>query len=112
MEHRGAAHGSWCRSTSRRNFAMAKALEDRVIENVEPRPVAADDIVFVPTGRRARGMFGGATIADSRAGMLMLEKRRLAVYYFPVEGARLDFPQPTSYTSSHPGKGPATFYSA
>src|SRR2546425_3493242 len=97
---------------SRRNFAMAKALEDRVIENVEPRPVAGDDIVFVPTGRRVRVMLGGATIADSRAVMLMLEKRRLAIYYFPVKDVRLNLLQLTSYTSSHPGKGQASFYSA
>src|SRR6266567_1881284 len=90
---------------------MAKALEDRVIENVEPRPVAGDDIVLVPTDRRVRVMYGGATIADSRAVMLMLEKRRLAVYYFPTKDVRVDLLQPTSYTSPHPGKGLASFYS-
>src|SRR5712664_1625663 len=90
---------------------MAKALEDRVIESVEPRPVAGDDIVFVPTDRRVRVMFAGTTIADSRAVMLMLEKRRLAVYYFPAKDVRLDVLQPTSYTSPHPGKGLASFYS-
>ncbi len=90
---------------------MAKALEDRVIENVEPRPVAGDDIVLVPTDRRVRVMYGGATIADSRAVMLMLEKRRLAIYYFPTKDVRVDLLQPTSYTSPHPGKGLASFYS-
>ena len=90
---------------------MAKALEDRVIENAGERPVAGDDIVFIPTGRRVRVMFGGATIADSRAVMLILEKKRLAVYYFPVKDVRLDLFLPTSYKSSHAGKGEATFYS-
>ena len=33
---------------------MAKALEDRVIENAGQRPAASDDIAFVPTGRRVR----------------------------------------------------------
>ena len=33
---------------------MAKALEDRVIENAGERPVAGDDITFVPSGRRVR----------------------------------------------------------
>jgi uncharacterized protein (DUF427 family) len=66
---------------------MAKALEDRVIDNLELRPVAADNIVFVPTGRRVRVMLAGATIADSRAVMLMLEKRRLGIYYFPIKDA-------------------------
>src|SRR5467141_1435653 len=91
---------------------MAKALEDRVIENAGERPVAGNDITFVPTGRRVRVMLGGVTVADSRAVMLMLEKRRLAIYYFPVKDVRLNLLQPTSYTSSHPGKGQASFYSA
>ena len=90
---------------------MAKALEDKVIENVGPRPVAGDDIVFVATGRRVRVKLGGATIADSRAVMLMLEKKRLAVYYFPVKDVRLDAFELTSYKSSHAGKGDASFYS-
>src|SRR5882762_2987965 len=90
---------------------MAKALEDRIIENVEQRPGGADDIVFVPTDRRVRVMFGGATIADSRKVMLMLENRRLAIYYFPASDVRLDFFAPTDFKSRHAGKGEASFYS-
>src|SRR5260370_12285326 len=90
---------------------MAKALEDRVVENLGQRRVADDAIVFVPTARRVRVMLGGTTIADSRAVMLMLEKKRLAIYYFPVKDVRLDLFVSTSYTSSHAGKGNATFYS-
>src|SRR5438105_14262211 len=88
---------------------MAKALEDQVIEQVA-RPVA-DDLRFEPTARRVRVMYGGITIADSRAAMLMLENKRLAIYYFPVKDVRLDLLVPTSYTSSHAGKGEASFYS-
>src|SRR5207237_9909270 len=89
---------------------MAKALEDQVIEQVA-RPVA-DDLRFEPTARRVRVMFGGITIADSRAVMLMLENKRLAIYYFPVKDVRLDLLVPTSYTSSHAGRGQASFHSA
>ena len=42
---------------------MAKALEDRVIEQIA-RPVV-DEMVFEPTQRRVRVMLGGVTIADS-----------------------------------------------
>src|ERR1700730_10476758 len=80
---------------------MAKALEDRIVENVGQRPNAADDIVFVPTDRRVRVMFAGTTIADSRAVMLMLEKKRLAIYYFPAKDVRMDLLQPTNYKSSN-----------
>src|SRR2546426_12651292 len=111
MEHRGPVTGSRQRTDRPgRNSAMAKALEDRVIENAGERPVATDDIVLVPTDRRVRVMLGGVTIADSRKVMLMLENRRLAVYYFPAKDVRLDLLVPTSYRSQHAGKGEASFY--
>jgi uncharacterized protein (DUF427 family) len=88
---------------------MAKALEDRVIEQVE-RPVG-DGIRFEPVHRRVRVMFGGVTIADSARVMLMLENRRLAVYYFPASDVRLDLFVPTDFKAPHPGKGEASFYS-
>ena len=89
---------------------MAKALEDQVIEHLDRRP-AGDGIVFEPTPRRVRVLLGGVTVADSRAVRLMLENRRLAVYYFPLKDVRLDLFVPTTYTSNHPGKGQATFFS-
>ena len=88
---------------------MAKALEDKVIEQIE-RP-AGDGILFEPTQRRVRVMFGGVTIADSRKVILMLENRRLAVYYFPASDVRLDLFEPTTFKSKHAGKGEASFYS-
>ena len=90
---------------------MAKALEDQVFQQLEARPGSADDdIRLEPTQRRVRVMFGGVTIADSRNVMLMLEHRRLAVYYFPAKDVRLDLLVPTSYRSPHSGKGEASFY--
>src|SRR5947209_18290107 len=91
---------------------MAKALEDQVFPQLEERPAAAkDDIRFEPTQRRVRVMFAGVAIADSRKVMLMLENRRLAVYYFPVTDVRTDLFVPTTYSSNHPGKGDASFFS-
>ena len=89
---------------------MAKALEDRVIPQIPDRP-AQDGILFERTQRRVRVMLGGITVADSRAVMLMLENKRLAIYYFPVKDVRLDLFVPTRFTSNHPGKGQASFYS-
>jgi uncharacterized protein (DUF427 family) len=90
---------------------MAQALEDRVIENLNGQPPAADEILFEPTPRRVRVMFGGLTLADSRNVMLMLERRRIPVYYFPVEDVRTDLLITSSHKGDHPGKGEATFYS-
>ena len=89
---------------------MAKALEDQVFTQLDDRrPVS--DLSFEPTQRRVRTLFGGTTIADSKAVMLMLEERRLAVYYFPIKDVRQDLLVPTSFKSAHPGKGEASFYS-
>src|ERR1700682_4025476 len=90
---------------------MARALEDRVIENAGERPLAGDDIVFVPTGRRVRAMGACTTIADRRAVMLMPEKKRLRAYSSPVKDVHVYLLVPTSYTSPHAGKGLASFYS-
>lgn len=90
---------------------MAKALEDQVIPQlIDARPVG-DEIRFEPTARRVRILFGGVTIADSRAVRLMLEKRRLPIYYFPAKDVRLDLFVPTEFKSNHQGKGEASFYS-
>ena len=91
---------------------MTKALEDQVFQQLEERPrPAGDDIRFEPIQRRVRAMLAGVTIADSRKVMLMLENRRLAVYYFPVNDVRIDLFVPTRFSSSHPGKGEASFFS-
>jgi len=91
---------------------MAKALEDQVFQQLEERPRPADgDIRFEPSQRRVRVLLGGVTIADSRRVMLMLENRRLAVYYFPIKDVRSDLFIPTDYSSNHPGKGDASFFS-
>src|SRR5579864_2963354 len=90
---------------------MAKALEDTVFTSLEKLRPTAEEIRFEPTARRVRVMFGGTTIADTRAAMLMLEKRRMAIYYFPIKDVRKDLLVPTSFKSHHPGKGEATFFS-
>ena len=88
---------------------MARAVEDVVLVE-DQRPIGGD-LVFQPAQRRVRVMFAGTTIADSRAVMLMIEKKRLATYYFPASDVRLDLLQPTEFRSHHPGKGEAHFYS-
>jgi uncharacterized protein (DUF427 family) len=90
---------------------MAKALEDRVLTQIDDRRPLKSDIQFEPSQRRVRVMFGGLTIADSRSVMLMIEKQRLAVYYFPAKDVRVELLTPAGYTSKHEGKGEATFYS-
>lgn len=89
---------------------MARALEDRELTQIDDKRPLSADIQFEPTQRRVRVMFGGQTIADSRSVMLMIEKKRLAVYYFPLKDVRANLLTPAGYTHKHEGKGEATFY--
>src|SRR5438132_8011950 len=89
---------------------MAKALENQVFQQLDDRRPVTDDILIEPSQRRVRVVFGGVTVADSRNVMLMLEKRRLAIYYFPASDVRLELLVPTPVKSNHPGKGEASFY--
>jgi uncharacterized protein (DUF427 family) len=50
-------------------------------------------------------------VADSKRVKLMLEPRRVPVYYFPVEDVRTDLLAPSPTTAESPGKGRATYWS-
>ena len=88
---------------------MARAVEDVAL--VEDRRPLSGDIRFEPAQRRVRVMFGGTTVADSRSVTLVIEKRRLPLYFFPIKDVREELLVPAGYTSEHAGKGQATFYS-
>lgn len=48
-----------------------------------------------PVNRRVRVLFGGETIADSDAVLLMHETKHLPVYYFPMSDVRMDLMEAT-----------------
>jgi uncharacterized protein (DUF427 family) len=89
---------------------MAKQSVEDVVLVEDQRPIGGE-LRFEPTQRRLRVMFGGITIADSRDARLMIETRRLPVYYFPAKDVRLDLLESTEFKSQHAGKGEAHFYS-
>lgn len=90
---------------------MAQALEDRTLTGFDDHRPLNDEIHVEPSQRRVRVMFGGTTIADSRSVLLMIERKRMAIYYFPLSDVREDLLIPIGYSSRHAGKGEATFYS-
>jgi len=49
-----------------------------------------DLLTFTPANRRIRLQFGGQTIADSTAVMLLREPRRALTYYFPQADVRME----------------------
>lgn len=72
---------------------------------------AVPAISFVPGGRRVRAMFGGQTVADSQRALLVVERQRLPMYYFPLEDVGREFLSPTGYTETHAGQGEAAYWS-
>jgi len=67
---------------------MASTLEERSINTVE-RPWG-DQARFEPSHRWVRVRFGNAFLADSKRVMLLLEPKKLGIYYFPQEDVRMD----------------------
>lgn len=67
---------------------MARALEEQTI-NVIERPWGGA-ARFEPSPRWVRVRFAGTFVADSKRVMLLLEPRKLGIYYFPTDDARMD----------------------
>jgi uncharacterized protein (DUF427 family) len=90
---------------------MARHLED-VYMGPLPLMVPTDDVRYrwEPSPRRVRVELGGAAIADSTHVMLLLEKGRLPVYYFPRVDVRADALEPTAHMTPSALKGTATYY--
>ncbi len=63
-----------------------------------------------PETKRIRVEFGGATIAESSAVLVMHETRYAPVYYFPREDVRMERLELTDHTTHCPFKGNASYY--
>lgn len=67
-------------------------------------------ISILPSGRRVRAVLGGEAVADSRRALLVLERRRLPIYYFPAEDVRRESLSPSGHQESHSGHGTASYW--
>lgn len=90
---------------------MAVHLEDRSI-GPAPLTVPSPEARFrlEPSPRRVRVIFGGETIADSAHVLLLLEHRRLPVFYFPLRDVRAGTLERTEHTTESALKGVATYW--
>lgn len=55
--------------------------------------------------RRMRAMFGGATVLDTRSGMLLHETGKLAEHYYPMDQIRPDYIEPSDHRGHDEHKG-------
>ena len=63
-----------------------------------------------PSPRWVRATFNGKTIVDSKRVMLLHERGRVPVYYFPREDVRFDLLESTAHSTHCPHKGDAAYW--
>ena len=85
-------------------------LTDRQKTEIEWDQNAVPAFTAIAGGRRVRVIFGGQTVADSRRALLVLERQRLPVYYFPVEDVRREWLAPSGHQEPHSGHGAASYW--
>jgi uncharacterized protein (DUF427 family) len=78
---------------------VTQQLEEREI--VDARDV--ETLRIEPSPRWVRAFFGGQPIADSKHVLLVLEPRRLPVYFFPMRDVRMDLLRQSDYSASSGG---------
>jgi uncharacterized protein (DUF427 family) len=83
-------------------------LEEEDIQSIS-RP-RGDELRLEPSPRWVRVLFNKVTVADSKQVLLLLEPKRLPVYYFPLSAVRMDLLEPTGRTSRSPTRGTARYY--
>jgi uncharacterized protein (DUF427 family) len=87
---------------------MRPNLEDI---DIGPATTPTEGFRWEPSPRHVRALLNGETIADSRRVMLLIEPRRLPVFYFPFADVRRDRFEPTDHHLFSPLMGEASFWS-
>lgn len=67
-------------------------------------------IELLPSPRRVRVVFNGATIADSGNALLMREQNHAPVCYFPQSDVAVRYLQRTDHATHCPYKGDASYW--
>ena len=68
-------------------------------------------VFTMPAPKRLRVTAGGATVADTSAGLLLYESDHLPVYYLPLTDVDQTLLQPSATRTQCPYKGTASYYS-
>lgn len=67
----------------------------------------AEAVLWERSSRRVRTRFGGATVAESKRAMLLIEPGQVPAWYFPQADVRMDLLEPTATVTRCGRKGPA-----
>ncbi len=91
-------------------FGMATAqIYEENIESIN-RP-SSGELRLEPSPRWVRAVFNDVVVADSKRVMLLLEPKRLPVYYFPRDDVRMDLLEQSTRTANSPTRGLARYFS-
>lgn len=69
------------------------------------------ELTVTPFEGRVRVRFAGATVADSRSALLLLEQGHSPVYYLPQRDLHMELVRPSEHRSHCPYKGHCSYYS-
>ena len=88
---------------------MVESLEEKEIEVIK-RPSGAGPLEFLYPEKRVRAFFADTAIANSSRALLLLERKHLPVYYFPMDDVRMDLLKETDRHTHCPRKGNASYW--
>jgi uncharacterized protein (DUF427 family) len=87
---------------------MAESLEERDMEVIKRR--RGSPLEFLYPEERVRAFFADKAIAESSRVLLLLERKHLPVYYFPMDDVRMDLLKQTDRHTHCPRKGDASYW--
>ena len=88
---------------------MVESLEEKEIEVIK-RPSVAGPLEFLYPEKRVRAFFADTAIANSSRALLLLERKHLPVYYFPMDDVRMDLLKETDRHTHCSRKGNASYW--
>jgi len=88
------------------------SIKEAKMPNPAPGFAARPDyrVDLVPESRRVKVVFGGMTIADTKAALRVEETGHRPVHYLPEKDVRLDLMRPTEHHTRCPYKGEASYW--
>ena len=90
-------------------MTVVESLEEKEIEVIK-RPSGAGPLEFLYPEKRVRAFFADTAIANSSRALLLLERKHLPVYYFPMDDVRMDLLKETDSHTHCPRKGNASYW--